>query len=367
MSAFHPSFSICIPNFNYARYIGETIQSALNQTWDNFEIVICDNASTDKSMEVIRSFQDPRIRVFENPRNIGFAANVQRVASEARNDFMIMLSSDDLMRGDALAEYAAILREQGEERAHKTVCCSAVERIDEEGRPKQIDMIKSGQIVISPASLETGYRLLAENPANQKFSGHDVLRAMVLEWRTTCGFLATMYPRRLFQQVGGYDMTTWIWPDMLFLDRILAFNPDVFYVPKPLFQYREHRSGQNAQAMGAGALKAETDGYMRTVNFDGKVLQELGVTRDQMIKGYLNTVILAGGIVVALEAGAWLRALRIWLFAASLYPNHWLSDPRAIAIGALLTSGPAATPLEKSLRQLARRINILHHIRGFRT
>ena len=51
-----PSFSICIPNYNYGRYIGETIQSILNQTYQNFEIIVTDNASTDNSVKEIKSF-----------------------------------------------------------------------------------------------------------------------------------------------------------------------------------------------------------------------------------------------------------------------------------------------------------------------
>ena len=45
-------FSICIPNYNYANYIGETIQSVLNQTYSNFEIIIADNSSEDESVAV---------------------------------------------------------------------------------------------------------------------------------------------------------------------------------------------------------------------------------------------------------------------------------------------------------------------------
>ncbi|MGB0177514.1 MAG: glycosyltransferase family 2 protein, partial [Owenweeksia sp.] len=75
MSEKSPLFSICIPNFNYAGYIGRTIESVLNQSFRDFELIIVDNASTDDSMEVIRGYkeQDARIRVFENKFNVGFA------------------------------------------------------------------------------------------------------------------------------------------------------------------------------------------------------------------------------------------------------------------------------------------------------
>ena len=59
-------FSICIPNYNYAQYVGETIQSVLDQSYENFEIIIADNASEDDSLNVIKSFNDPRIKLIEN-------------------------------------------------------------------------------------------------------------------------------------------------------------------------------------------------------------------------------------------------------------------------------------------------------------
>ena len=101
-----PTFSVCIPNYNYARYVGETIRSVLDQTYPHFEVVVVDNASTDASLDVIRSFHDPRIRVFANRYNIGFAPNLQKATAYARNEYLNLLSADDVMRPDALERYA---------------------------------------------------------------------------------------------------------------------------------------------------------------------------------------------------------------------------------------------------------------------
>src|SRR5689334_11988186 len=91
-----PFFSVCIPCFNHGRYLGETISSVLEQDFDDFEVLVADNASTDNSKEVARSFCDPRIQLLENRYNIGFAPNLQRVTETAKGKFMILLSSDDL-------------------------------------------------------------------------------------------------------------------------------------------------------------------------------------------------------------------------------------------------------------------------------
>ena len=70
------SLSVLIPNYNYARYIGLTIDSVLKQASADTEIVVTDNASTDSSVEVVRAYDDDRVRLSVNPCNVGFAANL---------------------------------------------------------------------------------------------------------------------------------------------------------------------------------------------------------------------------------------------------------------------------------------------------
>src|SRR5262245_28546178 len=97
-----PYFSVCIPNYNYEKFIGETIQSVLDQSFQDFEILVADNASTDDSVRVIQSFRSPQLRLLENRYNIGFSPNLDRATHDARGQHLLLLSSDDLMRRDAL-------------------------------------------------------------------------------------------------------------------------------------------------------------------------------------------------------------------------------------------------------------------------
>ncbi|MEK6237000.1 MAG: glycosyltransferase, partial [Planctomycetales bacterium] len=62
-------FSVCIPNYNYEKYLGVTIQSVLDQSHRDFEILVSDNASTDRSIEIVEGFEDPRIRARINACN----------------------------------------------------------------------------------------------------------------------------------------------------------------------------------------------------------------------------------------------------------------------------------------------------------
>src|SRR5690349_11456063 len=127
-----PTFSICIPNYNYGRYIGETIQSVLDQTYPNFEIIVADNASTDDSVSVVESFKDKRIRLVRNRYNIGFAPNLQRATECAQMQFINLLSSDDQMKPNALEVYAGILEGLGEQ-ADRAVIYSDTEWFNERG------------------------------------------------------------------------------------------------------------------------------------------------------------------------------------------------------------------------------------------
>lgn len=113
-------YSICIPNFNYEVYLRRTLASALGQTLSDLEVVVSDNASTDGSVSVVRACHDPRLRLRVNRRNVGFSGNLDRVAGMARGEFMLLLSSDDLMRPEALSVYDSLLGVLGGERA---VCC----------------------------------------------------------------------------------------------------------------------------------------------------------------------------------------------------------------------------------------------------
>lgn len=101
-----PKVSILIPVFNREEFIADCIQSALNQTFSDFEIVVVDNASNDATWEICKAFavKDDRVRVFRNDYNIGPVRNWIRCIDEANGEFGKFLFSDDLMLSDYLSE-----------------------------------------------------------------------------------------------------------------------------------------------------------------------------------------------------------------------------------------------------------------------
>lgn len=91
--------SILIPVYNRVSLVGETIESARNQTYQNIEIIIVDNCSTDGTWSVLKNFskKDCRIRIFQNAENIGPVLNWKRCINEARGIYAKILFSDDLV------------------------------------------------------------------------------------------------------------------------------------------------------------------------------------------------------------------------------------------------------------------------------
>jgi glycosyltransferase involved in cell wall biosynthesis len=90
-----PRVSVIIPAYNHDRYVAEAIQSVLDQTYQDFEIIITDDGSTDRTVDEIKKFKDPRIRLFVFEQNEGAPAATTNCVRESRGEYLAMLSSDD--------------------------------------------------------------------------------------------------------------------------------------------------------------------------------------------------------------------------------------------------------------------------------
>ena len=92
-----PLVSIGIPVYNGERVLHHALVSVLNQTYQNLEVVICDNASTDDTQNICLTYaaRDPRIRYYRNATNIGLHANVRRVCELSTGEYFTWVSADD--------------------------------------------------------------------------------------------------------------------------------------------------------------------------------------------------------------------------------------------------------------------------------
>ena len=92
-----PAISVCIPTYNGAKYIAQTIESILNQTFTDFEIIVSDDGSSDKTLEIVGSFNDPRIVRIDRLSKVGAEANWNNAVANASASLVKLVCQDDLL------------------------------------------------------------------------------------------------------------------------------------------------------------------------------------------------------------------------------------------------------------------------------
>ena len=104
-----PLVSICIPVYNGANYIDETINCCINQSYKNIEVIVSDNCSTDNTVELIKKYNDPRIKIYSNLKNEGLLFNFKKAFTYANGKYMSFLGADDGMALDTIEKCVRIL------------------------------------------------------------------------------------------------------------------------------------------------------------------------------------------------------------------------------------------------------------------
>jgi len=126
-----PKVTVVIPVYNREKYVRDTIDSILAQTFTDFELLVIDDGSTDKSREVVRSYHDPRIRLVCNEANEGIPKTRNKGIQLARGEYLAFLDSDDWAYPERLAKQVAFLDNHPD---HAAVS-AWTDWMDEEGRP----------------------------------------------------------------------------------------------------------------------------------------------------------------------------------------------------------------------------------------
>ena len=104
-----PLISVCIPCYNNEEFIACTIESVLNQTLNDFELVIVDDKSTDRTVSVVKDYADSRIKLIQNECNLGIGGNWNKALSCAVGKYVKLLCGDDVIYHDCLSRQVDIL------------------------------------------------------------------------------------------------------------------------------------------------------------------------------------------------------------------------------------------------------------------
>ncbi len=182
--------SVVIRTYNRGYVIGEAIASALGQTYDNFEIIVVDDGSTDNTAEVVKQFRNDKIRYVKHDRNRGVSAAGNTGIRNATGDVIAHLDSDDLWKPEMLGTLVDFLNRHPEAGA---VFCD-------------VEVIRNGGSVSSiAASMDAFPKLLAlhSNADDIVFTGREMYLCLLEE--VPIKPTAVLIRRNVLDTVGGYD------------------------------------------------------------------------------------------------------------------------------------------------------------------
>jgi glycosyltransferase involved in cell wall biosynthesis len=152
MSKF-PAISVVMPVYNGGKYLKEAIESILNQTYKDFELILINDGSTDASEEIIESFSDKRIVYLDNGKNLGLAASFNAGIDAARGAYIARMDADDISLPERFEKQLSYL----ERKPHIGIVGSSIMIINEGGRrlavhlrPKTHKEIKFSSLFSSP-------------------------------------------------------------------------------------------------------------------------------------------------------------------------------------------------------------------------
>jgi len=137
--------SVCIPVYNMEGCIERAIRSALNQTYPEIEILVCDNRSSDRTYEVACSIKDRRLRVVKNEKNLGAYGNHNRCLKLAAGEWVKFLHGDDELFPSCVEEMTAVVRDRLSETA--LIGCGAI-RLNERNQEIQKTFVPSDLFVM---------------------------------------------------------------------------------------------------------------------------------------------------------------------------------------------------------------------------
>lgn len=215
-----PLVSVVMPSYNHAEFVGQAIESVLNQTYENFEFIIADDASEDHSAEIICRYNDPRIQFKQIVKNTGFSA-CEYVYEQVKGKYITSICSDDMWKPNALEKRVAFLEENGQ-----YGCCFCQPEILNEDE-EDIDRTKMFEALF----------------ATHNYSQEMWFRKLYLEGNCLCAPSMCMR-RSVYEQLGPFQYQYRQLQDYEYWLRLLLIS-NIYVSPEKLIIYRLHHNGNN--------------------------------------------------------------------------------------------------------------------------
>lgn len=236
--------SILMPAFNAERYISETIESVLSQTYKDFEFLIIDDGSTDRTLSIAKSYaqRDKRVKAISQP-NVGMGTSLNQALDLVDNEWIVRMDADDVMLPNRIERQMDFVRNDMD----IAVTSSYVLYTNEHGEV----------IGKSPRSLLTSRVCMEEFVQRNKSESKNDLQAL-----PTVGFPhfmiyhpAVLMRRSVVKAVGGYRPEFWPVEDFDLWNRVIERGYMVLIQPEYLLKYRRHESSGSIQRARQTSLK----------------------------------------------------------------------------------------------------------------
>lgn len=251
-----PLVSVIVPAYNAASYLRETLESAIAQSYDNLEILVIDDGSTDETAQIASTFGDP-VRVIST-RNQGVAKARNTGIDASSGEFIALLDSDDLWKPDKIAI--------------------------------QLDAVDASHRLIYTDAITFGTANLPEMlmSANEELPSGDI-RARLIE-RNFIPTSSVLLDRKVAVQVGGFNADIPVCDDWDFWLRALSFTGAKF-INRPLVRYRVHENslGSNTEKRISGSLKV-IDAGLLALDLDAKEKRSIRGIAVSECYGYAATL-----------------------------------------------------------------------------
>lgn len=221
-----PLVSVCIPAYNNADTIKETILSVLHQTYRNLELIVVDDQSSDDTLQVVETVKDGRLRIYKNEKNLGMAGNWNRCLELCRGEYLKLICADDLIHKTLLEKEVALMEQY----------------------PEAL-LVQTDTRFIDMNGKTTGY--YRRYRQSGLVDGKKICRFSVFTRDYLGAPLANLIRRSAYEKWGGFDASFVYIIDYDFYMK-LACRGKVYILHEPLNSFRIRGDSNTGQVMGGG-------------------------------------------------------------------------------------------------------------------
>ncbi|MEG3977445.1 glycosyltransferase family 2 protein [Microcoleus sp. herbarium8] len=301
-----PKISVCIPTCNRVHLLASAIASVLDQTYTDFELIVCDDGSTDSTPLLMSEFVGPGIRYIRHPQNIGKSNNMRSGFAAARGEYFIKFDDDDRLRAQFLERTSAIL-----------------------DKDPSIDFVSTDHWAIDIHNNidETETKLNSQRWGRTDLSAgiiEDLLSTVFLRQSLQIG--ATLFRRPALQEVGFLRPNLQNCEDNDLFVRLAIANKKCYYLPELLMEYRFHAGQQGCDR--AIPYLSDKLRYLTSYEFESEQLETVRLKRLAETQLALGLRLIEVGETAKgrqmVQAGKSFSEAKMWAgLGLSLLPVEW--------------------------------------------